>query len=131
MKIMNDSSCYYCHSQKETITHLFWTCERIQAFLKELVQWLNNNDIHCDFVEEFFIFGLDRLNIITKPLNIIILYAKYFIYTTRCNERQLVLEVYKKKLYQLFKILKDIALTNNELTEFNKDWEPYERLLNN
>ena len=131
MKIKNDSSCYYCHSQKETITHLFWTCERIQAFLKELVQWLNNNDIHCDFVEEFFIFGLDRLNIITKPLNIIILYAKYFIYTTRCNERQLVLEVYKKKLYQLFKILKDIALTNNELTEFNKDWEPYERLLNN
>ena len=131
MKIKKDSSCYYCHSQKETITHLFWTCERIQAFLKELVQWLNNNDIHCDFVEEFFIFGLDRLNIITKPLNIIILYAKYFIYTTRCNERQLVLEVYKKKLYQLFKILKDIALINNELTEFNKDWEPYERLLNN
>ena len=99
--------------------------------MKELVQWLNNNDIHCDFVEEFFIFGQDRLNITTKPLNIIILYAKYFIYTTRCNERQLVLEVYKKKLYQLFKILKDIALTNNELTEFNKDWEPYERLLNN
>ena len=79
----------------------------------------------------FFIFGLVRLNIITKPLNIIILYAKYYIYTSRCNERQLVLEVYKKKLYQLFKILRDIALTNNELTEFNKDWEPYEILLNN
>ena len=82
-------------------------------------------------MEELFIFGLDILNIITKPLNIIILYAKYFIYTTRCNERQLVLEVYKKKLYQLFKILKDIAVSNNELTEFNKDWEPYEILLNN
>ena len=38
------------------------------GFLKELLQWLNNNDIQCDFVEEFFIFGLDRLNIITKPL---------------------------------------------------------------
>ena len=79
----------------------------------------------------FFIFGPDRLNTITKPLNIIILYAKYYIYTTRCNERHLVLEVYKKKLYQLFKILKDIALSNNELTEFNKNWEPYEILLNN
>ena len=77
-------------------------------------------------------FGMDRLNTLTKPLNIIILYAKYFIYTARCNERQLVLEVYKKKLYQLFKILKDIALSNNELTEFNKDWESYtEILLNN
>ena len=79
----------------------------------------------------FFIFGLDGLNTITKPLNIIILYAKYFIYTTRCNERHFVLEVCKKKLYQLYKILKDIALSNNELTEFNKDWEPYEILLNN
>ena len=65
----------------------------------------------------FFIFGLDRLDIISKPLNIIILYATYFIYTTRCYERQLVLEVYKKMLYQLFKILKDIALSNNELIE--------------
>ena len=55
----------------------------------------------------------------------------YFIYTTRCNERQLVLEVYKKKLSQLFKILKNIALSKSELTEFNKDWEPYETLLNN
>ena len=45
--------------------------------------------------------------------------------------KRTVLEVYKKRLYQLFKILKDIALTNNELKEFNKDWEPYERLLNN
>ena len=79
----------------------------------------------------FFIFGLDRLNTLTKPLNIIILYAKYFIYTTRCNENQLVIEVYKKKFYQLFKILKDIALSYNELTEFTKDWEPYEILLDN
>ena len=79
----------------------------------------------------FIVTEFAALNTITKPLNIIILYAKYFIYTTRCNERQLVLEVYKKKLYQLFKILKDIALANNELTEFNKDWEPYEILFNN
>ena len=78
----------------------------------------------------FFIFGLDRLNTITKQLNIIILFAKYYIYTTRCNERQLVLEVYKKKLYQLFKMLKDIALSNDELTEFNKNWEPNEILIN-
>ena len=56
MKLKRDSLCYYCHSQKETITHLFWTCERIQAFLKELLQWLNNNEIQCDFVEDFFLF---------------------------------------------------------------------------
>ena len=35
---------------------------RIQVFLKELLQWLNNNDIKCDLVEEPFIFCLNRLN---------------------------------------------------------------------
>ena len=29
MKLTNDSYCYFCHSQDETITHLFWTCEKI------------------------------------------------------------------------------------------------------
>ena len=35
---------------------LLGLCERIQAFLKELLQWLNNNEIQCDFVENFFLF---------------------------------------------------------------------------
>ena len=83
MKIKSDSSRYYCHSQKETIARLFWTCERIQAFLKEFLRWLNTDGILCNVVDHFFLFSLDRLNTITKPLNIMMLYAKYFIYTTR------------------------------------------------
>ena len=37
-------------------------------------------NIQCEITEEYFIFGLDRKNIIPKPLNIILLYAKYYIY---------------------------------------------------
>ena len=46
MKLTNDSYCYYCHSQDETITHLFWTCDKIQLFLNELLQWLKKEKIY-------------------------------------------------------------------------------------
>ena len=75
-------------------------------------------------------FGLDRNNHIPKPLNIIFLYSKYFIYITRCNKQQLLLEVFKKKLLLLYKTLMEISLSKNELTEFQKHWYPYQMLLN-
>ena len=130
MKLKNDSQCYYCHSHDETIHHLFWTCEKIQLFLNKLSQWLKNKGIQCNIKEELFMFGLDRNNHIPKPLNIIFLYSKYFIYITRCNKRQLLLEVFKKKLLLLYKTLMEISLSKNELTEFQKDWYPYQMLLN-
>lgn len=131
MKLKNDSQCYFCHSKDETITHLFWTCETTQLFIGKLLKWLKNNGIECQIMEEFFIFGLDRKNVIPKPLNIIILYAKYFIYTTRCNQQQLFLDVFKKKLLLLYKTLIEISFSNNELTEFQKDWYPFQTLINN
>ena len=49
----------YCHSQKKQLPISFGPVRGFSLFLKELLQWLNNNDIQCDFVEDFFIFGLD------------------------------------------------------------------------
>ena len=87
----------------------------------------------CQFSiqKNFLFFGLDRKNIIPKPFNIILLYAKYYVYITRCNQHTLSFDIYKKKLLLLYKTLKEIALSNNELTDFYEDWNPYEPLLSN
>lgn len=130
MKLKDDSHCYYCQCEEETITHLFWSCDKIQFFLDKLLQWLKNNGIHCSILKEFFLFGLDRNNIIPKTINVILLYAKYFIYITKCNQRQLLLDVFKKKLLIFYKTLMEIALSKDQLTEFRKDWDPYQTLLN-
>lgn len=129
MQLKNDPHCYYCHSQEETIIHLFWTCEKIKTFLKDLVHWLETENIQCKLTQEQFIFGLDRNNILSKPLNTILLYAKYYIYTTRCNEQSIHLDIFKRKLIVLFKILKEISFSNNKLTEFYEDWNSYSSLL--
>ena len=131
MKLKNDSNCCYCHSQDETIIHLLWTCDKIQLFLSDLLQWLRYYDIHCEITKELFIFGLDRKNVISKPLNIILLYAKYYIYITRCNQHILRLDIFKKKFLLLHKALKQISLSNNQLTEFYEDWNLYDSLLSN
>ena len=131
MKLKDNPYCYYCHSQEETITHLLWTCDKIQQFLSELSQWLRYYNIYCEITKELFIFGLDKKRVISKPLNIILLYAKYYIYITRCNQRTLHLDVFKKKFLLLFKTLKEISLSKNQLTEFYDEWTLYNTLLNN
>ena len=131
MKLKDDTKCYFCHSQDETITHLLWTCDMIQTFLSKLLQWLRYHNIHCELTKELFIFGLDRTNVISKPLSIILLYAKYYIYITRCNEHILHLDIFKKKFLLLHKALKEISLSNNKLTEFYEDWNLYDSLLSN
>ena len=128
MKLKNDPFCYYCHQHEETITHLFWQCDKIQQFLKELIQWLKSNNIKCDISEEYFILGLMKNNI-SEILRFILLYAKYDIYITRCNQQILLLNVYKRKLLLMFKIHMEISISNNKLAEFLDDWRSYQELI--
>ena len=83
MKLQDNPYCYNCHSQEETITHLLWTCDKIQQFLSELSQCLRYCNIYCEITKELYIFGLNKKRAISKPLNIILLYAKYYIYILR------------------------------------------------
>ena len=55
IKLRNNLHCYYCLSLEETTTHLFWHCEKIQQFIKDLTKWLDLYHIKCDINEESFI----------------------------------------------------------------------------
>ena len=65
-----------------------------------------------------------------KILNFIILYAKYYIYITRCKKLSLSLLVFKFKLKFMFKVHKQIAYTKQEYETFDKEWSPYLSLFN-
>lgn len=130
IKLRDDSLCYFCKLEDETIIHLFWQCNKTQQFLKDLTRWLNMYHIKCDVHEENFILGIQKNTSATTILSFILLYAKYFIYTTRCNQQNLNFEVFKKKLLQIYKIHMEIAISNNNLPVFEKDWNPYLPLLN-
>ena len=130
IKLRNNSLCYYCLSHEERTTHLFWHCEKIQQFIKDLTKWLDLYHIKCDINEESFILGINKKSSFQKILSFILLYAKYYIYITRCNQQNLFLDVFKKKLLQMYKIHMEIAISNDKLNNFIQDWNPYPNLIN-
>ena len=130
IKLRNNPDCYYCLSQEETITHLFWHCEKIQQFLKNLENWLKLQNIECDINEESFILGINKNKAFPEILSFILLYAKYYIYTTLCNKQNLFLGVFKKKLLLMYKIHLEISISNDKLNRFVEKWNPYQNLIN-
>jgi hypothetical protein len=42
---------------EETIEHLFWNCEIVQAFIDEMDSWLLSNGGSIPFTMQFFLFG--------------------------------------------------------------------------
>ena len=80
--------------------------------------------------EESFILGINKKNSYPEILSFILLYAKYYIYITRCNQQNLFLDVFKKNLLQMYKIHMEIAISNDTLNNFIQDWNPYQNLIN-
>lgn len=130
MKIKDDALCTFCKLEEETISHLLWKCIKTQEFIKELITWLKSFNIRCHLSEKLFLFGIEKEQKMTKILMFLLLYAKYYIYCTRCNKQSLLLGVFKKKLLFMYKIHRDIAYSKNEIENFSEEWRVYENLLN-
>ena len=129
MKIIEDSSCTFCSLEEESTAHLLWNCNKTQEFLNSIKLWLQNYNIYIHLSEHLFLFGIDKYQKMTNILHFILLYAKYYIYCSRCNSQPLILSVYKKKLKIMYKMHMEIAFSNNTLETFSKDWSPYKQLL--
>ena len=80
--------------------------------------------------EETFILGINGNKAFPEILSFILLYAKYYIYITRCNKQKLFLDTFKKKLLLMYKIHLEIAMSNDKLNNFVEKWNPYQNLLN-
>ena len=129
MKLIDDSRCTFCTNDEETIVHLLWSCNKTQEFLNLIITWFKSYDIHINLTEKLFLFGVDNDQKLTNTLHFFLLYAKYYIYCSRCNNQTLMLTVYKKKLYFMYKMHMEIAFANNALEAFLKEWSPYKSLL--
>ena len=81
-------------------------------------------------LKKWFIFGWERGKTESKILNFILLYTKYYIYCTPCNQQSLFLEVFKIKLLFMHKTHMEIAINNNDLTKFEKEWSQFLPLVN-
>ena len=82
--IKDHNRCTFCNLEKENIKHLFWECKVTRSFWLELFEWLENKtEMAPTLSEELTILNYSE----SKMINSLILYGKYFIYTSRCADK--------------------------------------------
>ena len=92
--ILNSDLCSFCSKHSETIAHLFWECPFTRRFLDDFEKYTLKSEIMLSFND--FVFGIPGGNY--SSFNFDILYAKYYIFSTRCLNGYLSFSSFQKKL---------------------------------
>jgi hypothetical protein len=123
IKIKDTPKCRFC-IEDETIEHYFFGCETTKSFWKVFQTWWNQftqEEIDIIF-EKDIILGYIRDTDIYKVLNCCILIAKSTIYQQKSYDKPPDIYKFHCELKEFLEIESLIALNNNCLSAFNKEW---------
>ena len=117
--------CTFCNSHSETIQHLFWSCQRVNHFWKDLSTLINQRCGHVHnfcFSEMLVLFGQSDFIYTDEVCNLMILMAKFFIYRCKVQNSTLTLKSFISEFHNRYKIEKRMA---KEPVDFINKWNPY------
>ena len=120
MNISDDPKCTFCGEENENISHLLWNCSHTKAFITELTNQFQYKLILLDLNEKSFILSLYP-NITPEIIQLLILIVKYYIYMCRNNKCAMSFEVYKLYVKTSYQTQRQIALSNNDIDNFQKN----------
>ena len=128
MNISDDPKCTFCGEENETISHLLWNCSHANAFITELTKQFQFRSIILDLNEKSFILSLYP-NIMPEIIQRLMLIVKYYIYMCRNNKCAMYFKVYKSYVKTFYQTQREIALSNNDIVNFQKKWYRYQWLI--
>ena len=131
-KIKEDSVCEMCNTEEEDLKHMFYTCPFIKTFWDDLqTRLIQNCDniINLQFSEELVFFGTKKFMYTDNVFDLIVLCAKYYIYSLKWSQTKPCINVFIGQLKQRYAIEKYVAASMNELHKFNMKWLPYLKLI--
>ena len=133
LRHINDNNrCSFCGREEETIRHLFWSCVFVKRF------WCNVQNMlieKCPFIvnlnlsEELVLFGHKENMFTDKVFDLILLSAKYFIYTNKFSHSIPNCILFLQLIKQRYQIEKFLSINQNQYHQFQLNWFPYEQLL--
>ena len=129
--LKDSSTCYFCMNERETLNHLFWNCVHVKKFWNDLLKMLQDKCMHCARLtlnEQLILFGYSDNIITDKPINFIILFAKFYIYKCRFQDNLPQIIPFIRQLQNRISIEKSIAFKNNKQREFERNWQQYSPL---
>ena len=125
-KLSESDSCRACQTEPETLPHMLFQCNITSAFWIDFQQWW--------FERTFQAFQLNECNVIygwyndtqfKDVLNYVALVAKYLIFSCFQDNTAVTFDRFPPFLINKIDTLRQIALKNKQLEEFNKKWENF------
>ena len=83
-KVVETPMCTFCNSQIETVSHLFWDCEKIKPIWRFLQEWLKEYDLKLQLNVKTIIFNKTKEGSLVTDF--IVLLTKQYIYQCRCKK---------------------------------------------
>ena len=130
IKVKDNAFCTFCQEDEETIEHLFWNCEIVQAFIDEIDSWLLSNGVSIPFTMQFFLFGDTSKSSRGDAINLILLQIKQYIFNCKYFQKKLSLVTMQRKIQSLYNIEKSTAIKNKKIDFFNQIWNAFTLLFN-
>ena len=122
-KIKNDT-CSFCRKNKETMKHLMWDCHNVSNFWDNIMKWLSDMKINVQLTYFVVCLGCHKDGQSNIFINMIILFAKRYIYRCRVQELKVNFNVFKEWLFFMEKVENSIALGKNKYGVHVRKWEP-------
>ena len=130
--ITDEPVCNFCHVEEQTIVHLMMECTFVQQFWKEFQEDIVNRNIfnvNLTVDTRIVLFGVKE-NVQTDPvLDFLILYAKFFIYKCKLDNKLPTLQAFRPIIKHRYILEKYKAVVNCRLAEFYQAWMPYDFLV--
>ena len=125
MGIKDDRLCTFCKNEEETVR-----MQHNKIIFKIIFIIAAKFQYLYPPVKKLFLFGLEknRANNIKYQLHITICQISYLLFPLHNNP--LMLGILKNNIYFMYEINMEIAYANNNLDNFQKEWRPYQDLLN-
>ena len=128
LRIKQNNSCDFCRSV-DTIEHFLVSCPANRSFWNELEIWLKKTTLFQIMIQSPLILLISSLvsyNMEVKIINLIILYAKYYIifYIERLQGKNVTVKLFQNVLREKLLIEK---YTTTKMKKLYK-WKPYETL---
>jgi len=117
--ITQSDNCSFCKRSVETIFHLFWSCPKVEKFIKDIITYLRTNfglTVTIGAGKWFFLNDMPRIDAL------IITLSKYIIHKARLKEVQPSLAAMINALKMEAEKEYFNAQTNNSIAKFENKW---------
>jgi len=131
-KIVDSPICSICQSGEETIVHLLWHCQHVAIFWNDLGELLKSKCTHFvnfHFQEVLVLFGA-QVNVYTdSAFDMIVLFAKYYIYKCKWTNSKPKVHIFMKMLKNRYKLERLNSIRLDKIKRFDLCWKLYEALV--